>query len=184
MDFAAQTVFVFLILLFAKGWTITNNELTGKKIFIGVLALFLLLYIILFIWQNVGQDPASTLYVYETIPGILILVLRGLTALLFIWWLRSTLFVELDPSKKRFYYIFAAFSLLWFFMLIFIVILAAILPAWTRFKIVTEFYLIDNFLALCFLGFILWPSRAQNYFQLGKTGLLLEGSSNSPYERL
>lgn len=32
--------------------------------------------LVLFIWQFAGRDPAAVLYLYESVPGILLLILR------------------------------------------------------------------------------------------------------------
>jgi len=137
----------------------------------------------MFIWQNVGQDPASTLYVYESAPGIIILVLRALTLLWFLFELRRTLQEEENPDKRGFYISFGIGYTLWFLSLPFIVLLAVFFSPWYRFKVVTGLFLCANTLGLFGMAFLFWPSRASKFFNITKEDLLL-GKSSSPYETL
>lgn len=84
----SQLTFMLLLILLAKGWAISKTQISQKLILTIIVSAFLLMYISMFIWQNVGQDPASTLYVYESAPGIIILVLRCLAMGYFVWNLR------------------------------------------------------------------------------------------------
>ncbi len=63
----AILLFMFLLLVFAKGYGITKSNIADKKFLVVMVCAFLLAYITLFIWQNVGIDPASTLYPLESI---------------------------------------------------------------------------------------------------------------------
>jgi len=142
-------------------------------------------YISLITWDNVGRDPASTLYIYESAPGIAILVVRFLTLCWFFWELRLTFLEETHPSKRQFYLIIGGVAAAWFLMLILIVSIAAVLPAYTRAKTVTGMYLTMNTLGFSSLVFLMWPSRAHKYFQMEQADVLL-GSAfhNSPYDSL
>jgi hypothetical protein len=137
----------------------------------------------MFIWENVGRNPASTLYIYESAPGIALLVLRGLTLIWFLFSLKQSYSDEIHPEKKKFYLLFGQLFAIWFLVLPLIVIIASLLPSWYRLKVVIALYLIVNTLAFGTLGFLLWPSRATIYFSITKGDLLL-GSPSSPYESL
>lgn len=69
LDLMAQLVFIFLLVLIAKGWCITKTTIDDRKIVLIGLGLLAASYLALFIWENVGVDPATTLYIYETAPG-------------------------------------------------------------------------------------------------------------------
>jgi len=183
LNMISQLVFMFLLLLLAKGWAITKTEVSDKKFLIVMVSAFLLAYITMFIWENVGQDPASTLYVYESAPGIIILVLRALTLLWFLFELRRTHLEEDNPEKRRFYIIFGISYTLWFLALPFIVLLAVLFAPWYRFKVVTGLFLCVNSIGFFGLAFLFWPSRATRFFSITKTDLLL-GKTTSPYETL
>jgi len=192
IDMAAQLSFIILLLLLSKGWSITNMQLTGQRILLIVTSILFILYITLFTWENVTHNPATTFYVYESVPGILLLIVRGLVMLWFLWNLRLTFLEETNPEKRKFYLIFGGVYTLWFFMLIFIVMIAAAFGTYSywRLKVVTGMYLCVNTLGFSLMAFLLWPSRAQQYFQINKPDLLLPSgkhnsfSSNSPYDTL
>jgi len=176
---------MFLLVLLAKGWTITKNQITDKLALVVIMCVFFIAYICMIVWEYVGTDPASSLYEYENIPGIAIQVLRLLVLVWFLFCLRNSRLEESHPLKRRFYLVFGSFYTLWFLALPLIVVIASVLAQWTRFKIVASMYLCLNTLALLFLGYLLWPSRAQEIFAISKTDVLLgTGSSTSPYETL
>jgi len=184
LDMGSQLVFMMLLILLAQGWTITRFEIPHKRILLALIAVFLALYFSMFIWVNVGQDPASTVYSYGTVPGILIVCLRVLTLIWFGWSLRGSYLEESHPGKRRFYLLFGGIFTLWWIQLPLIVIIAGQLAEWVRQKTVMGMYLTTNSLAIAILAFLLWPSRAQEYFQIAKTDLLLGRSPSSPYETL
>jgi hypothetical protein len=104
--------------------------------------------------------------------------------LYFLWTLRNTHLEESHPGKRRFYVVFGACYTAWFVALPFIVILAAAMPAWYRLKVTQGMYLTINALGIWGLMYLLWPSRATEYFQIQKADLLLGGNQNTPYENL
>jgi hypothetical protein len=93
---------------------------------------------------------------------------------------------EYDPEKKKFYLMFGVAAAVWFLMLVLIVLTAAVVAAWYRFKVVTGMYLCMNTLGFGAMGVLLWPSRASTYFQISKSEFLLEKGrgASSPYESL
>jgi len=186
LDMGTQLVFMFLLILIAKGWCITRTTITGQKLLLVVGSLFLIGYVSMFTWENVGRDRASSLYIYESVPGILLLVLRVITFGWFLWELRQTFIEEEDPKKRTFYKYFGGAYSCWFLALVLVVITAIISPAWDRAKTVMALYLIFNCLGFCSLAFILWPSRAIYYFQIIKKDDLLLGNTfhNTPYDTL
>jgi len=146
---------------------------------VGVLALA---YLTLFIWENVGVDPGSTLYIYQSPPGIIILVFRALTMLWFIWTLRATYTEENHPAKRTFYLWFGIACVGWFLALPLITIIAAGTPnAWNELKTVTILYVTSNAVALGGLQYLLWPSRASEYFQISAR---LDLAGTIPYDAI
>jgi len=184
LDFVAQTLFILLLLLIAKGWAISTTEVSEKKILTGFIFVFAVLYLSLFIYAWKGLDPASTLYIYETAPGIVLLVIRALTLIYFIFCLRYGVLYESHPSKRRFYQIFVAVYTAWFLSLHIIVIVAAVRDPENRIRTVEPFYVTVNTLALTILGFLFWPSQIVKYFDVRPSEGLLTGAASSPYETL
>jgi len=189
VDLAAQLLFIFLLILIAKGWAISKNEITDKYIIIGTMAILSILYLSMFIWDQVGRSAASSVYIYDAGAGISLLVFRTLAMFWFIFCVFQTTREETNPNKRLFYFVFAAAFSIWFIMLPFIAIIASAIAAWDRFKIVQALYLLMNFLGFSAIAFLLWPSRVAEYFEISKTDLLLGGGAApkykaTPYETL
>jgi len=182
LDLASQVVFIFLLLLIAKGWCISKTRLDDRLVVLIGVGVLALAYLALFIWENVGVDPGSTLYIYQSPPGIIILVLRGLTMLWFMWTLRATYMEENHPAKRTFYLWFGIACVTWFLALPLITIIAAGTPnAWNELKTVTILYVTSNALAFGGLQFLLWPSRASEYFQISAR---LDLAGTIPYDAI
>jgi len=173
MNMAAQVVLMFQCILIAKGWAITTSYLTDKYIVLVVMGLFILAYLALFIWDKAVPNPASVLYFYESVPGIIVSVLRVLTCGWFVWSLRNTIRLESLPEKRVFYFIFGGAYSIWFLLLPLIVLIAVFLAPWVRFRIITGMMVTSDFLGLSALAFLLWPSRASNYFVIKASPQLL-----------
>lgn len=151
---------MFLCILIAKGWAITTSYLTEKHIILIVNALLVLAYLALFVWDRVATDPASTLYFYDTIPGIVVVVLRVGILGWFLWSLRNTIRLESLPEKRNFYMIFGACYSAWFLLLPLIVLFAYFLAPHVRFRAIQGLSISVDFLGLAALAVLLWPSRA------------------------
>eukprot|EP01116_Phalansterium_solitarium_P011476 TRINITY_DN27167_c0_g1_i1.p1 TRINITY_DN27167_c0_g1~~TRINITY_DN27167_c0_g1_i1.p1 ORF type:complete len:420 (-),score=67.38 TRINITY_DN27167_c0_g1_i1:290-1549(-) len=187
LDLLAQCAFLFLLLLIAKGWAITRHHITDKKVLIVGASLFLLAYLAMYILDEVAWDPAGSVYMYDSIPGIIVVCLRVLAMLWFLWSIRQSHLEESHPNKRRFYIIFGATYLVWFLMLPLVCALAAAMPPWERYKVVQSLYVTTNAAAIFVLQWLLWPSRAAEYFQISRSDLLVVSSgfgASSPYETL
>jgi len=169
----SQIVLMFQCILIAKGWAITTSYLTDKYIVLAVMALFVVAYLALFIWDKAAPNPASVLYFYESVPGIIVAILRVLTCGWFIWSLRNTIRLESLPEKRMFYFIFGGSYTVWFLLLPLIVLIAVFLAPWVRFRIITALMVTSDFVGLSALAFLLWPSRASNYFVIKASPQLL-----------
>eukprot|EP01117_Protostelium_nocturnum_P000933 TRINITY_DN11265_c1_g1_i1.p1 TRINITY_DN11265_c1_g1~~TRINITY_DN11265_c1_g1_i1.p1 ORF type:complete len:426 (-),score=142.16 TRINITY_DN11265_c1_g1_i1:258-1535(-) len=185
-DFLVQLMFMLLLLLIAKGWAISSENVSDKKILAGIIGAFSVVYLALFIFGWTGINPATTVYIYETGPGITILVLRALLLIYFIWCLKDGVLSENHPSKRRFYQIFCAVYTAWFISLHLAVIIAASNNNDPEHKIrtVEPFYVTINTLSLAILAFLFWPTQIVKYFDVRSNDGLLAGTAGSPYETL
>jgi len=182
LDLAAQVVFIFLIVLIAKGWCISKTRLDDRRVVLIGVGVLGLAYLALFIWEMAGVDPASTLYIYQSPPGIIILVFRAVTMLWFIWSVRATYMEENHPSKRKFYLWFGIAYVAWFLALPLIAIIAAgTKNAWNELKTVMILYVTANALAIGGLQFLLWPTRASEYFQISAR---LDLAGTIPYDAI
>jgi len=178
LTMGAQLLLMFICVLISKGWVITTSVLTDKNMIMVTMGFVLLSYLALFIWDNAGRDPASTLYFFDSIPGLFVVILRiGVTAW-FLWCLRSTISFEVLPDKRRFYTIFGFCFTVWFLLLPAIVGFALLLEPWYRFRTVRGLTLCADALAYMAFTVLLWPSRAALYFNIKPSPLLL--TENDP----
>ncbi|KAH7732117.1 Rhodopsin-like GPCR protein transmembrane domain containing protein [Aphelenchoides avenae] len=103
-------LFVFLLLLVAKGYTITRakiSRLSTLKVMCFI-SVFLLLQTLAVIWEMTMFDPAQVTYMSESIAAYLIAALRILA---WLWLLRSS---YVTPNKKFFYLPLAVLLTFWF----------------------------------------------------------------------
>eukprot|EP00026_Physarum_polycephalum_P008841 Phypoly_transcript_08944.p1 GENE.Phypoly_transcript_08944~~Phypoly_transcript_08944.p1 ORF type:complete len:471 (+),score=83.81 Phypoly_transcript_08944:184-1413(+) len=180
LDIVAQIGFILLVVLIAKGWCISKTIIDDRFIVLVGLGVLSVLYLAMFIWMKAGLDPASTLYVYETAPGIILIVARAICMVWFAYSMRNTYLEENNAAKRQFYLYFGIAYLVWFLILPFITIVATGLDPWVRQKTVMIMYVTFNTLFLVLFGFLLWPSRAGEYFQLSAQG----GIGSVPYDAI
>jgi len=166
METFARICFIFLLILLAKGWTISTDDIRHRWVVLLALFIITVTYFSLVVWQFVGVDPASTLYIYASVPGILIVTLNAVTGV----WFFITIFLtwrhEDDPHKRSLYLKLLLLYTLWFAVLPMIVVVGLKLEPWWCEKIVKTFSLSVTTIALFSMGFLLWPSRAENYFKI------------------
>eukprot|EP01133_Synstelium_polycarpum_P016644 gene16644-19775_t len=181
LDLAAQITLIFVLILIAKGWAISRVTIDEKRIILGVMGGLSILYLIMFIWYKAGQDPASTVYMYDTVPGILLLIARSLSMVWFMWCGYNTYMEENHPAKRQFYLYFGIAFVVWFISLPFICIIASAVDAWVRAKTVTAFYVTFNAIGLTALSVLLSPSRASDYFTISGR---VDSAGSVPYESI
>jgi len=177
INMGSNLLLMFVCILVAKGWAITSHYLSQKYVVLIVMSLFVLGYLILFIWDTFARDPALTLYFYESIPGICVLVLRFVLVGWFAWCLRDTLRLENLPERRNFYKLFGLCYSIWFILLPLFVFICSFVANWVRFKMVRGISISIDFAGLVALAYLLWPSRAQNYFTIRSTTQLLDGET-------
>jgi len=182
LTMTSQLFLMFLCILIAKGWAITTNYLSQKNIILIVMSLFVIGFLILFIWSNFGIDPALTIYFYESPPGIIVLILRCLLVIWFLYCLRDTLRLENLPERRQFYMVFSIAYSVWFIALPLVVLILSFVDPWVRYRIVRILSLSIDYVGLGALAFLLWPSRAQNYFTIRSTAQLLDHKGNEKYD--
>src|SRR5665811_616748 len=99
----SQVVLIILLILIAKGWALSTSQITQQQLFAILASLLMLGYVTMYVWDQVGRDPASTLYMYESVPGIFLLLFRLGAMAWFVISLKQSFLVETQENKKRFY---------------------------------------------------------------------------------
>lgn len=179
LDMLSTVLFMFLLILIAKGWGITFPSLSHiqdqRLVLAGALVLFFVMYVILFFWQELGLSPASDTVIYQSAPGFIYLVVRLLTMGYFIFCLVKTFREDTDSSKRTFYVIFGTSFSLWFVSIVLLVLVSFATSPWYRIKIIVPTYLSITAIAYGILIFLLWPSTVSKYFQVAVPDLLGSG---------
>ncbi|XP_045457868.1 transmembrane protein 145-like [Melitaea cinxia] len=142
----SETTFLLLLILMAKGYTITRGRL--KVAFTVKLTIFMccyvLTYIVLFIYQAKAFDPGEVLYLYESPAGYGLIVLRVAAWCAFAY---ATFFtVKKYPEKNMFYCPFFICGTLWFYAgPLFILTANSYIDKWVRESVVTAVLLFITF---------------------------------------
>lgn len=150
LDAASETIFAVLLILLAKGWTITRGRLSKQTQL--KLAIFFTLYVlsygILFIYDIQHFDPGLVMYRYDSPAG------RGIVALRLVAWLWFNYAIYFSvkhyPEKKVFFGLFL-FSLgIWFLAKPILVFLGYhVIANWSRTRICNG---VD--MTICLIGYI------------------------------
>ncbi|KAK3697932.1 hypothetical protein QZH41_013012 [Actinostola sp. cb2023] len=109
VHYIAHIIFLILLILLAKGWTVTRGRISsfGQVKLSAFCTLYAVCFAVLFIFESAVFDPGRVLYIYESPAGIGICVLRVIA---WLWFCYGTFFtLKHYPSKSAFYYPF------WFF---------------------------------------------------------------------
>ncbi|CRL08386.1 CLUMA_CG021397, isoform A [Clunio marinus] len=162
---SGEIAFLLLMLLMAKGYTITRarlSTLSTVKITVFI-NLYIVVFISLYIYQAEAFDPGEVLNLYESAAGYALAGLRCFGWAFFV--ISCTTTVKKFPEKRNFYFPFGILGSIWIMsgpMVIFLVV--ALLDPWVRESLV---YLVNAFIAFCGYAYFLWltwPSRANKSF--------------------
>ena len=136
LEATADFMFVLLIVLIAKGYTVTRARLPqASALKMTVFACcYSIVYVTLFTYEDIHFDKGQVLYIYESIAGYGLIILRSVGWCMFIY---STFFtLKHYPEKGSFYYPFFSFYTLWFVAGPCIIIIANhIIAEWVREKV-------------------------------------------------
>ncbi|DBA01311.1 TPA: hypothetical protein N0F65_001816 [Lagenidium giganteum] len=156
---------ILLALLVAKGWTINSVTLEGQEKLSCLMISILGLYLSMAMWYLIWLDPASTLYIYDSWPGVGICALQLGVLGWFIMTILETRAFEEASSKRRFFVQIGSLFVLYLLSLPIIVVIASFLSPWVREKIVAGVTISVEFCIYVALIYLLWPSRAPRYFE-------------------
>ncbi|XP_026476333.1 transmembrane protein 145-like [Ctenocephalides felis] len=161
---SSEVVFLTLLLLMSKGFTITRARLSGKTIIKLVVFIntYVITYFILYA-QSEKFDPGEVLYLYESVAGFGLCGLRIVAWGIFICSVATT--IKKYPEKGTFYYPFSVFGSLWFISgPAFILIANSHIDNWVRESVVCGVQLFIAFAGHAFFLFLTVPSRANKNF--------------------
>jgi GPR180/TMEM145, transmembrane domain len=182
LDAVARIVFIFLLLLLAHGWTISNDHLHQRWIIATVLAAFFCLQVAQFGYAWYSFNPELTAVNRgEFVLQCMVIAIYLLLGCYFVFMLCVSWVNEIIPPKKRLYLRLGLLFSPWMIGPPLVAIGVLLLDDWVRTKIVLTLQTSLTLVAYFALSFLLWPSRAQEYFSINTPTL---SDFRAAYERL
>eukprot|EP00013_Stygamoeba_regulata_P023248 CAMPEP_0177655492 /NCGR_PEP_ID=MMETSP0447-20121125/15001_1 /TAXON_ID=0 /ORGANISM="Stygamoeba regulata, Strain BSH-02190019" /LENGTH=427 /DNA_ID=CAMNT_0019159425 /DNA_START=35 /DNA_END=1318 /DNA_ORIENTATION=+ len=166
LDAGGVVLLMLLLVVLAKGYAVSFVELRGPYVTIVAMVVCAAVYVCMLTWKYLALDPVLDVYVYRTWVGWVLLAVRLCVLAYFIIELLVTLSVERQGPKRVLYYTLGVFFGLWFLSLPATVVLSSLIQPWTLEVAVLAIYCASNTVAFLVLGFLMWPSNANTYFQL------------------
>ncbi|XP_037813876.1 integral membrane protein GPR180 [Lucilia sericata] len=171
LDIFSRTTFMLILLLLAKGWAVTRQQIsrTGWIILMSIWVPYCAFHVFLYYWDRTEVDIISDVDEYQTWPGWIVLILRTTFMLWFLYELRNTMKYEHSTKKLDFLLHLGASSLVWFIYLPIVAIVALqVSPMW-RYKLLLGITNSADCLAYCVMTGLLWPNRSGQYLLLTGT---------------
>ncbi|XP_019556690.2 transmembrane protein 145-like [Aedes albopictus] len=162
---ASEITFLLLLLLMAKGYTITRARLkTCATVKITVFTnLYVIVYISLFIYQSEAFDPGEVLNLYESPAGFGLAGLRCVSWGFFIYSCAAT--IRKFTEKGPFYYPFTLLGSIWIMSgPILTVVGVNVLDPWVRESVMFGALSLVAFCGHSAFLWLTWPSRANKSF--------------------
>ncbi|GFS50582.1 transmembrane protein 145 [Trichonephila inaurata madagascariensis] len=183
---ALSTLLLLMMLIFiAKGYTVTRGRLRKKTLLkiAAFLWLYVIVYVILFLYERKFFDPGKVLYIYESPAGYGII---GLRLVGWAWFVYAVIFTMMHyPEKSNFYTkLFLLYSLWFLSAPVVILISTFIVPKWVREKLLNSVELFIS-IGAHFVFFILTrPSKANKNFpyhvRTSQIGVMLQTDGSTP----
>ena len=161
----SEIVFMFLILLLSKGYTITRAKLRKAgaiklSIFMSLFASF---YLAAFIYHCNIFDPGEVLYFYESPPGYVTIGLKFVSFFTMTYGISFT--VKHYPEKLKFYLRFYFFYSAWVLITPTVAVFSIfVLEAHYRMKVVYGIEIGLSFLSFAYFLFLTRPTKANRNF--------------------
>ncbi|CAB3987852.1 transmembrane 145-like, partial [Paramuricea clavata] len=165
IHYIGHIVFLIMLILLAKGWTVTRGRISSSgQVKLSVFStLYCFCFVILFIYEQIIFDPGKVLYIYESPAGIGICILRVLA---WVWFCYATFFtLKHFPKKTAFYYPFWVLYSGWFLVGPAVVLFAAyVIEDYQREQIVNGIEWGVSFLAHAIFLILTRPAAANTNF--------------------
>eukprot|EP00386_Alphamonas_edax_P007647 GDKI01025454.1.p1 GENE.GDKI01025454.1~~GDKI01025454.1.p1 ORF type:complete len:527 (-),score=125.12 GDKI01025454.1:95-1597(-) len=155
---------IMLVMLIAKGWTITYTSVDDTKRLLGMVGIAALIHLILELTAYFTKDQAVVQLPYQTFLGSIALMIEmGMC----VWFFRSLheLYHNADDNLRKFFLYFGLSTVAWFSSLPVVALLSGVLEPWVRFRIVTIVETTIRMATLLILMYWLWPSQLAKHGQ-------------------
>lgn len=165
-EMISQVTMLGIIAVLCKGYPVSTNYIYGKRLLAGLIGIFFLSYMILFIVYVAATNPISTNYVYDSIPGYIIIAIRIAA---YFWTMRElymTYRYENETVKKNFYIVVGWYSTFWFFSMPASVLAAHFVESWVRARIIDAIVNSRDAITFTILALMFRPSEGNKFFSV------------------
>lgn len=131
---AGQALFIGILIDISRGYTISTNFLANRRLTYAALGMYMVLHITIYIWDKTVTDPATVVYLYESTPGIFLIILRVCILLAMLKNYYETIEYEQKAGRKQFYRTMAIFTSCVMLSMPFTTLIALEMPSWDRAK--------------------------------------------------
>lgn len=174
LSIVSRCFLMLLLLLLAKGWTISNETLTKKWAVVSIVLAYLGVSVVILVFSYAEDDPMRTTPT-STIQALSILL--SVVWLVFACWFSGQIFAvsyknEDNPAKKSMYLRLGLLFTPWFFMPALAALVVFALDPWARERIVAILTVCVTSVAYSVLVFLFWPSRADEYFAIATPDIM------------
>lgn len=137
-DMIPDIILTTLLIFISKGWTISVHRVQEDAIraVLETLVLYTVAVVVCYAWSFQDFDPVLFQSIYQTDPGIIVVILR----ILLLIWFASNLHVtwrdERNLTRKRFYIGFFLYGFVYYLFLPVTLIMATRIDSWMQKKVV------------------------------------------------
>jgi hypothetical protein len=175
-----RIVFLTLLVLLSRGWTISSAKIPQRRAVFCALGGLSAAYCTMAaygVWYRATR-PESMTYIYDTAPGICVVVLHVIFFYVFSWSGADSYRSEYQPGKKTFYLRLMLFFGAWILAPPVTALVAGLVDPWVR-VIVTETVAVGTDTLWFFVfGLLVWPTRVGRYFKLSRDQLIAATSKH------
>jgi len=147
----AEFFLLLMVILVGKGWTIVRHKIsgTGRIRIASYMTLYVVVSISCWLYYIYFVDPADIVYIYSTVPGMVLVVFR---IFVFVWFSYAVLVtLRKYQQKKGFYKKYWAFVSCWILTIPGLVVVNSLVDPWFRAKVVNLLGILSTFTCQFFL---------------------------------
>jgi len=149
LDMIPDIILTTLLIFISKGWAISVHRVQEGAIraVLETLCVYTIASIACFAWSFHAFDPVLHQSIYQTDPGVLVVILR----VMLLFWFASNLHVtwrdERNLTRKKFYVGFFLYGFVYYLFLPATLIMATRIDSWMQNKVVTVTEILIQLLA-------------------------------------
>ena len=163
-DLVGDLVIILLAILIAQGYARNSMSLTQTKLTFSFLGVVLVIYVAMDIWSSTSIGGPKVQFLYDTAPGVIVLVLRLLLFAYFAYSIYISVKAEKRKQKVDFFVVFGIAFAVWFLYLPIFVLIALAAPNYHRELFVTAISMVVDFVAWSSLTVLLSPKYIYKFF--------------------